>query len=54
MDEKQYYVSLCEYHSDRTLTDSHRMTYEEAKKVKEYFESVFTSYDVYVRINVAY
>lgn len=54
MEERKYYVRLCEYHSDRTITESGRMTYEEAKKVKEYFEHVFNSYDVYITISVAY
>ena len=50
MEEKMYRVCLCECFSERTLAESDRMTYEEAKKVKEYLDRIFPR-DVYVTID---
>lgn len=50
MEEKMYRVRLHEFFSERQITESDRMTYEEAKKAKEYLDRIF-SYDVYVTID---
>lgn len=52
MKEKMYRVHLCEYFSEREVAESDRMTYEEAKKVKEYLDRIFP-YSVDVTIDPA-
>ena len=41
MEEKEYYVRLCEFFTDRVVAESDRMSYEEAKKAKEYLDRLF-------------
>lgn len=52
MEEKMYRVCLCEYFSERTIAESDRMSYEEAKKAKEYLDRMFV-HGVYVTIDPA-
>lgn len=52
MEEKMYRIRLCEYFSDRTVTESDRMSYEKAKEAKEYLDRIF-AHDVYVTISPA-
>ena len=50
MEEKMYRVCLYGYFSESLITESDRMPYEEAKKVKEYLDRIFT-HDIYVTID---
>lgn len=52
MEEQMYCVCLCEFFSDRTVAESDRMSYEEAKKAKEYLDLLFPN-SVYATIEPA-